>query len=245
MPTHSVLSTLSQIKFWHSLIVAILGGWLAASISIDNISAEIAAMTTLQRLMQPGFLGIVTSHSLATAGVAVLFWLVTNAIRSVKVYAGLGATLAAVLMTLILLVGQTSLKIRSSAPLTSSTPRSPQLQKSDAYAPAKSCQNYKINPLQFLRVGSIVQIVPRAAGCRSLESYESYVDSILSGEKARAIELDRLGVCFQAPNEGAIVRILQIVEVPGGACSMETILTDRADLGTSWTDVSMVDKVVR
>ena len=127
---------------------------------------------------------------------------------------------------------------RSEPKVADSIPGNPNI-----YPTAKSCPLYKIDPLQIVRVGFNIHIKSKAVACRTAEAYETYVFSVLTGNASKAYGLTQLGACFTTSEEGAAVRVLQIIEVKGGACLIEAISAARGN-PSAWTDISMVDKVL-
>lgn len=237
----------SGLRLWHALLTGILGGWFLVSQSSGHSSDAFAGLTTLQRLFQPGYLGLIAGQSLFIVGAALVCWIFARAFSGSRKYAAHLAMIGTVAVFLAMLVGDYSLnrQKKSLMPRSDISYRPPS--QVQTYVEAKICNGYKIDPLKILKVGRVVRLVGNATACSTLDSYEGFVRSInkiaIAGDTAQEVEIRKTYVCYNAPAEGSVVRILKIVEVQGG-CVMEVKLNDREDLPNSWIDVSMVAEVL-
>ena len=237
----------SGLRLWHALLIGILGGWFLVSQSSGHSNDAFAGLTTLQRLFQPGYLGLIAGQSIFTVGVALVCWIFARAFTASRNYAAHLAMFGTIVVFLAMLVGDYSLnKQKNNLIPKSEISYRPQSQV-QTYAAAKVCNGYKIDPLKVLKVGRVVRLIGQTTGCLTLDSYEGLMKSInksvTTGDTAQEVEIRKMHVCYNAPADGAVVRILQIVEVQGG-CVMEVKLNDREDLPNTWTDVSMVAEVL-
>lgn len=237
----------SGLRLWHALLIGILGGWFLVSQSSGHGSDAFAGLTTLQRLFQPGYLGLIAGQSLFTVGVALVCWIFARAFTASRNYAAHLAMFGTVVVFLAMLVGDYSLNRQKKNLIPKSEISYRPQSQVQTYAAAKVCVGYKIDPLKVLKVGRVVRLGGVVTGCPTLDSYEGFIRSVAKvatiPDTAQEVEIRKGYACYNTPEDGAVVRILQIVEVQGG-CVMEVKLNDRDDLPNTWTDVSMVAEVL-
>ena len=105
------------------------------------------------------------------------------------------------------------------------------------------CPGYKVDPLKIVKPGLAIRITGGATGCLTLEAYNEYLESIYSGRTAKAAELQNLHVCYNAPKEGVVARVLKIAKSKQG-CAIEVFIESDPLAAKSWTDIGMIDEIM-
>lgn len=119
-------SPAGEIKFWHSLVIGLVGSWFLTVQRSEHHGDVFAQLTNFQRLVQPGFLGEVLGGSVFILGVGTVVWLFGRAIPSLRKHAALLAIVGTGAMLIFSWVGESSLEnqkgISSSSPPLNSSP---------------------------------------------------------------------------------------------------------------------------
>lgn len=94
-----------SLSLGHILIVGAIGGWILAAQLSENSGDAFSKLTTLQRVFQPGFLGLTAGMAAGPIGAGIVGWLVAKAIPRLQAYAPHTALLLTVSVFLMSLAG--------------------------------------------------------------------------------------------------------------------------------------------